>query len=261
VLVAVSDNMEMRTASSRVLTALILTTHSNMWDWFSEHVTEPTLHLLQTPITSHNDPGVHEKMPNNWIFRLFQQVQVTLLLRNNIRLVASNFIEGLDVEDYTCTARQSGGNSQVLYHVEAAVHLWLKFTPLPRSSFSTSRAIAAFISVASRVFKSTSFLYLQYIQDRIKTLRANLTNERVHLAKIPWEKLSHELKGHPLANPASLEAVAMENLKDLLWTVSGLPTPNLAPPEMAASYRKAAEVGGAAAAGSFMESIASPCLG
>jgi hypothetical protein len=188
-----------------------------MWDWFSQHVTEPIHHLLQVPITSHDDPSVQERMPNNWIFPPFQKIQLTLLLHSDVNLVTSNFIEGLDALDHMCTAQQSGSTSQILHHIEAAVYLWLRFTPLPGSFPSTSRAITKFVSVASAVFKSTDFLYLQYIQDCIKTLRANLTNERVCLTKIPWERLSQDLEEHPFTNPASAEAVAMKNLKGLLW--------------------------------------------
>jgi hypothetical protein len=108
VLAAVGNDTEARTASSQLLTALILIAHSNMWDWFSQHVTEPIHHLLQVPITSHNDPNVQEKMPNNWIFPPFRKIQLTLLLRSDVNLVTSNFIEGLDAPDHMCTAQQSG---------------------------------------------------------------------------------------------------------------------------------------------------------
>ena len=249
----------MRTTSSRVLTALILTAHSNMWDWFSHHVTQPVLYLQDVPIASRLNPDVQARLPNNWILCLYQTIHIATLVRpTTLHLVASKFIEGLVANDYVSPIRQTGKTSRVLHHAEAAVCLWLRFIPIPGSSFSTSRAIATFISVASTTFKNTNFLYLQYIQDRIKTLRASLTDERVHVTKIPWEKLSQELERHPFANPTSVEAIALGGLKKLLWKVSGLPIPNPTHPEMAPLDRRTVEVGGDVVIGSSVESITSP---
>lgn len=240
-LAKVDNDIEIRPAGARVLTALSLKAHSDMWAWFSRHVTEPILYLLEIPIERQQHRSVQARMPNSWIFRLFQRVQLSLMVHADIKLLAAEFFKGLDAPDYTCPY---GRESRALFHIEAAVSSWLSFHPRPGMSLITSRAVATFISAASTAFKSADFLYLSHIQDGVKHLRASLTNERIPLTRIPWGRLTEELKEHPLASPNSNEAIAVKRLRNVLWAVSGLPTSDPSLTKMAEQYREATKMGG-----------------
>jgi hypothetical protein len=231
-------HIETRPIVARVLTALSLKAHSDMWTWFSRHVTKPVVYLSNIPIASLEKENLQTTMPNNWIFSLFLKVRTQLLLKINIHLVASEFFEGSTAPDYTYAHTQE---SRILSLIEAAVAQWLQFHPFPAMSLTTSRAVATFISKACMAFKSTDFLYLSYIQNRIKTLRASLTNEKTDLTKVPWERLAEELAMHPLASPRSDEAIALKRLKNLLWVSSGLRHPHPMSSEMAEMAKEVQE--------------------
>ena len=244
----VDEDNEIRPAGSRVVTALSLKAHSDLWVWFSVHVTNPILRLLVIPIASRQDPEVQAQMPNEWIYPLFQKVEILLLLRKDINLVAADFFEGIDAPDYTTPYRTG---SKILSHVESAVSAWLRFYPRPGMSLTTSRAVATFISVASTAFGSSDFLYLSYVQDRVKTLAASLTTQKVALTKIPWGRLAEELNKHPLANPNSNKSIAVSRFRELMLLVSGLSGPDSISPYIAECYNTAVETGGDAGVAIF----------
>lgn len=125
-------------------------------------------------------------------------------------------------------------------------------------SLTTSRAVATFISTASTAFGSTDFLYLSYVQDRVKTLRASLTDQKILLRKIPWDRFAKKLEGHALGNPSSGESIAVKRLKEMLLAVSGLPDSIPIPREMAAQYKIAVEMGGDKGIAAFADFAALP---
>lgn len=244
----IDKHIEIQPAESRVLTALSLQAHMDMWTWFSWNVTEPVLLLLKTPIASHANEDVQSNIPNPWIYPLFQKVQLSLLLCKDLKLVATDFFEGVEAPIYTSTY---GVEPRIMIHVESAVALWLKFLPRPGMSLATSRAVANFIRITSKVFGGVDFLYLSFIQERIKTLRASLTDKKIPLPSISWEELVEALEVHPLANPHSDESVSVSRLRDFLWAVSGLP--NTFSPEMGEQYKIAVELGGVKGLAAFAD--------
>jgi hypothetical protein len=252
----VDKDNEIRPAGSRVVTALSLKAHSDLWTWFTEQVTNPVFHLLETPIASRHDPKVQAQMPNEWIYPLFQKVEILLLLNKDINLVAADFFKGLDAPNYTTPYRNG---SKILSHVENAVSAWLRFYPRPGMSLTTSRAIATFVSVASTAFGNSDFLYLSYVQDRVKTLAASLTVQKVALTKIPWGRLADELNHHPLANPNSNEYNAARRFKELTLLVSGLSGLDHISPDIAERYNTAVGTGGAAGVAIFADFGVLPC--
>lgn len=220
---ALADNIiNTKTAAARVLTALSLKAHSDIWSWFSNHVTCPVLGLEERRKSQRSN---QMEMPNQWIFPLFDAIRKQLAVKKAVDLKAADFFEGLDAPDY----KSSGGRMSILHHVERALFSWLDFQPRPGMILDTSRAVANFITTASRTFKNMNFLYLHCVQSRIETLCASLTVERIELKKIPWERFAEVLADHPLADPSSDEAVGLARLKDMLWISSGLPTPDNVP--------------------------------
>jgi len=252
-LIKIDENIETRPADSRILTALSLASHSDMWAWFRTQVTEPTWYLTTIPVTSSEDVRL-PKMPNDWIFPLFQAVQMPLLINNNINLQATKFFPGLIAPDYQAPASSGPMASRILRHVEGAVSMWLQFRPRPGMSMDTSRAVATFTTIARGAFKSPTFLYLNYIQNGIKRLRSILTEDKIPLTKVPWESLAEELKNHPLSHPDSNEARALDCLKELLWAISGIPSPHST--NMSICYREAVEIGGDAGVRDFTQFMA-----
>lgn len=241
--------IQTRPAVARVLTALSLKAHSDMWDWFSRNVTYPAQHLQELSLKSRYNTD-HPEMPNAWISNLFNRVVTLDLARSDINLQAAEFLEGLDAPNYTCPHNRK----PILYHVEEAVRLWLNFQPRPGMALETSKAIASLITTASGAFGNTDFLYLRYFQSRIDTLCASLTDEKISLVKIPWETLGDELMRHPLADPNSDEAIGVTILKDLLWITSGLPRPDPvseAVANLAEEYKKMVELQGNTGGESF----------
>lgn len=253
-LTKVDNDIEIRPAGAHVLTALSLKSHADMWAWFSHHVTKPTHYLVTVSIPSQDHDNVQKQMPNVWIFPLFWAVQLLLLSNSPIDLKAANYLEGLEAPDYKAPSERGfPGPPRIIYHVEAAVSLWLQFRARPGMSLATSRVVATFISLMSMAFKSINFLYLSHIQNSIKTFRASLTEEKIILTKVPWESLAKDLKNHPLADPSSHESIAVNNLKNLLWAISGFPSPDPTPTKMSIQYKTAVEIGGDAGVKHFSD--------
>jgi hypothetical protein len=251
----IDANIEIRPADARILTALSLQSHSDMWTWFDVHVTEPTRRLAGAPVGTLEDMGSPE-MPNEWIFPLFQSVRFSLIVSRDVRLKAKDFFPNLEAPNYEAPPGSRPMPSRVLGHVEAAIILWLQFRPRPGMALATSRAVATFTSVALGAFDSPDFLYLSSIQNGIKRLRSILTEENVELTKVPWEKLAEELEGHPLASPGSNETLALNYLKELLWAISSFPHPHRA--EKSGDYQRAVAVGGPEGIEVFAQHIVSP---
>ena len=230
-----------RPADVRILTALSLESHSDMWNWFKVQVTEPVHSLMTIPVTSLLTIQPTE-MPNAWIFPLFRSVRLGLLANNNISLQAKSFFPDIDAPDYTCPPGRGKLEPRILCHVEAAVTLWLQFRPRPGMSLTTSRAVATFISIARQAFSSSNFLYLDYIQHAVKSLRSSLVGGKTPLTKIPWQELAEELTHHPLALETSDASIVLASLKELLWAISTLPLPHST--NISTHYKKAIETGG-----------------
>ena len=224
---------------SQVLTALSLASHSTMWAWFNKNVTEPTRWLAMIPVSVLNkmEPP---KLENEWIFPLFQSIQLSLLLRHDIKLPAKEFFPDLNAPDYEACCKNGPTAPRILSHVESAVVLWLRFYSRPEMGLETSRAVATFISTTRKAFGSIDFLYLRSVQNGIKRLRSILTTEGISLTKVPWEKLANELSSHPLADPTSNEAILLNRMQNLLWTVSSLPHTST---EMTSRYWEAVKMG------------------
>jgi hypothetical protein len=236
--------IEICPAAARVFTALSLETHARMWEWFSQHVAKPVEYLMGIPLNAllSQTGELEKRMPNKWILPLFRRVQALNLARGEVTLTASDFIEGLEASGYKSAYSLS---RKVNHHIESAVYLWLGFSPRPGMSMITSKAVATFTSTLSAAFKSTNFLYLSYVQELTKrNFCLNLTAERTDLTDIPWGKFAKELENHPLARLSSPETVAVKTLKELLWAVSSLPSPEPVPTETAMEYKKAKEIGG-----------------
>ena len=215
--------IETKPAAARVLMALSLKAHSDIWNWFHEHVTQPVFNCdnhLDCISWREDIRGV--EMPNSWIAPLYTDVrsqqEKQRLVGGNVDLNAVDYFKDLGDEKYVSSSRMS-----TLYHVEHALFGWLDFRSRPGMILETSRAVASFITTASEALGNTDFLYLHCIQSRIKSIRANLTAEREYLPKIQWEGLYRALEDHPLANQDSSEAVGLARLKELLWVASGLP--------------------------------------
>lgn len=250
----VDANVETRPTDTRILAALSLRSHSEMWTWFDEQVTMPTKDLAANPISSLKATQL-PKMPNEWIFPLFQAVYMALLVGNSVDLKAESFFPDLiGAQDYNIPSGGSPTSSRILRHVEGAVASWLQFRSRPGMALDTSRAVATFTSIALKAFKSPSFLYLHYIQHGIKKLRSILTNEGIPLAQVPWERLAEELRSHPLASPNSDTTLAANCLEELLWSISSLPRPHST--DMSVHYKKAVEMGGVAGEEAFAQFMA-----
>jgi hypothetical protein len=249
-------DLEILSVDSRILTALSLASHSDMWTWFNNNVTEPTRRLAAIPIQSLQEM-VQPKLENEWIYPLFHSIHLSLLLCQDVKLAADKFFPGLEAPDYE--ARYKSGpidSKKILGYVESAVALWLRFQPRPGMSLDTSRGVATFISIARKAFGSLDFLYLSSVQNGVKKLRSILTVEGIHLTKVPWERLADELNSHPLADPNSEEAVVLSHVKRLLWAVSSLHNP--CPSETATRYKEAAKMGGSDGVEAFAQWIGQP---
>lgn len=252
-LAKIDANIEIRPTDARILTALSLESHSEMWTWFNKHVTEPTQYLTTIPISSSQDVEP-STIPNNWIFPLVQSVRLSLLIGKAITLEPKCFFPDLHgAPNYTAPPGSGLMATRIIHHVEAAVVLWLQFRPRPGMCLDTSRAVATFTSITRRIFKSSNFLYLNYIQIAVKKLRSTLTEEKIPLMKVPWEKLASELENHPLAHQDSRESLILDHLSELLWAISNLPHPH--PTDMSLQYKKAVEVGGNAGVEIFAKSM------
>lgn len=237
----IDANIETRPADARILTALSFESHSDMWNWFEAQVTVPTQYLITIPITSlfTIQPS---GMPNDWILPLFRLVRLKVLGSSGFSLEAKEFFPSLDAPNYTSSPGRGALEPRILHHVESAVALWLQFRARPGMSLNTSRAAATFTSIARRAFNSSDFLYLDYIQRTLKSLRSSLAGGKTPLTKIPWDGLAEQLTNHPLASPTTDEALALASLKELLWTISSLPLPHST--DMSTHYKKAVEMGG-----------------
>ena len=254
----IDANIEIQSTAARVLTALSLESHSDMWTWFDEQVTKPTRYLAEVPISALMDVQPHET-PNDWIFPLFQAVQMPVVIQKDIDLQVQHFFPKVEAPNYHAEPGRGPMPLRILYHVEAAVILWLQFHPRSGMKLSTSRAIATFTSIAREAFKNTDFLYLNSIQTGAKKLRSILTEEQVGLGEVPWQKLAEELKKHPLARPDSDEALALDRLKELLWATSGFPYPH--PSDMSGRYKRAVATGGGEGVEDFSEFMVQPRAG
>lgn len=245
-LAAVDEILQTHSANSQILTALSLQSHADIWAWFETQVTKPAQHLAKFPVPQliAMDPMKMPDnwMPNTWIFPLFQSLQARHLSAGSHRfsLVANQFFPGSNAPDYIVPGR----NYNPVQNTEAAVTLWLKFHPRPGMTLHNSRALATLISVASKAFHGSTFLYLNYIQQSLKHFRPHTARRRVPYESIKWEDVFQELCNHPLASPTSNESLILEHLKEFLWIVSNLPLPWTT--EMSIKYQKAVEVGGEA---------------
>ena len=138
-------------------------------------------------------------MPNPWIADLVLVVKMQLLCSTTVSLEAKRFFPELVAQDYKMGVCTYPKTRKVFDHVEVAITFWPQFHPRPGMSLPTSRAVATFISIEHEAFGSLNFLYLNHIQQGIRTLRALLTDERIGLADMRWERLSEEPK--PLNSP------------------------------------------------------------
>jgi hypothetical protein len=214
--------VELMPAAACVLTALSLKAHSDIWNWYRKHVTEPVLHFEKHLVSVAWTTDIKQmKTPNPWIAPLYKAARGGWEVWRKVQLKAADYFPDLGAEDYT-----SSRNMSTLSHIEHALFLWLDFKLRPRTTLETSRAVASFVTTASRALGNTDFLYLSSIQSHIKTLRVSLTVEGLDLSNIPWDRFSEALKYHPLANPESHEAIALARLKELRWIASGLPGPD-----------------------------------
>ena len=181
-------------------------------------------------------------MLNTWIFPLFQSLQTGHLSAGSRRfsLVANQFFPGSNAPDYIVPGR----NYDPVLHTEGAVILWLQFRSRPGMTLHNSRALATLISVVRKAFHSSTFLYLDYIQQSLKHFRPHTARTKMPQTSIKWEDLFQDLCNHPLASPTSNESLTLEDLKEFLWIVSNFPLPMST--EMSIKYQKAVEVGGEA---------------
>lgn len=252
----IDAHIETHPIDSRILVALSLESHANMWSWFSEQVTKPAWTVANIDMWSLVKKPL-PPMPNRWIANLVLSVRQQLATNSpTIVLKVKKFFPELELPDYTAGACTYGKPEKVVSHAEAAIILWLGFRPRPGMTLPASRAAASLLSVMLEAFGSPNFLYLNYIQHGIKKLRAILTDERVKLADVPWERLAEELKRHPLACPDSDETIALNRLKDLLWAISSFPVSR--PSQMSELYEAAKELGGDEGVHAFMEATAPP---
>lgn len=253
----IDASTETRPADARILTALSLESHSDMWNWFKVQVTEPIHSLMTIPITSLltiQPTG----MPNPWILPLFQSVRLGLLANKEVSLQAKNFFPNINAPDYTHPPGRGALGPRILCHVENAVILWLQFRPRPGMSLTTSRAVATFVSIARQAFNNSNFLYLDYIQHAVKSLRSSLAGGKMPLTKIPWQELAKELIHHPLTLETSDASLALASLKKLLWAISTLPLPHST--DMSIHYKKAIETGGDVGVELFAPFIVEKCV-
>ena len=241
-LAKIDADIEIRPSNSRILTALSLESHSNIWAWLEEQVTKPVQHLAKVPVTAWANTQL-PSLPNSWILELFNATRSLLLAHTQIVLNPQRFFPGINAQQYKAPpGRGEVTGSRILEHIEAAVISWLQFSPRPGMSLDTSRRVATLTSIAQQTFGNTDFLYLGYIQQALK---------RRSLVGVPWEVLAEQLKNHPLASPTSKESITLAHLKNLLWAVSGLSCPNSIPMspnsvQMSTSYERALELGGEA---------------
>ena len=247
-LATADKNLEIHPVNSQILTALCLQSHSDIWAWLETQVTQPAQHLakLTIPELIAIDPTKipDNWMPNTWILPLFQSLQAGHLASSDKRqfsLAAKQFFPGSNALDYVVPYHAYNP----IQHVEAAVMSWLQFHPRPGMTLCNSRSLATFISVVRKAFRSSNFLYLNYVQHLLKNFHPYTTRTKMHqISNNEWEELALELKNHPLASPMSHKSLVLEHLKEFLWTVSSLPLAK--PTEMSARYQKAVEVGGEA---------------
>lgn len=254
-LAKIDADIEILPSDSRILAALSLEAHSDIWAWLEEQVTNPVQQLAKTPVTAWANAQL-PSLPNGWILDLFTTTRSLLLTHAPVILVPQRFFPGIDAQEYKAPPRRGEvTGSRVLQHIEAAVILWLQFSPRPGMSLDASRRVAALTSIIRQAFGNADFLYLNYIQEALKRRRPFLG--------VSLEVLVQQLKDHPLAFSTSKESIALIHLKNLLWTVSGLshPDSNSTSPhsiEMSASYERALELGGEAGIKEFSAFFSPP---
>lgn len=242
---AIADEIvEIRPTNSRILMALSLQSHSDLWAWFETQVTKPAQLLanFQVPELIKLDPMEMPDnwMPNTWILPLFKSLQTGHLAAGarSFSLMANQFFPGSTAPDYIVPGRKW----DPIQRVEAAVVSWLQFRPRPGMTLYNSRALATLISVLCKTFHGSNFLYLDYIQRLLKNFRPHTERTKIPQTSIEWQDLTHGLNDHPLASLTSSESLTLETLKDFLCTVSSLPLRRST--EMSIKYQQAIKVGG-----------------
>ena len=239
-LAKIDADIEIRPSDSRILTALSLESHSDIWAWLEKQVTIPVQQLAKVPVTAWANMQL-PTLPNSWVLGLFTTTRSLLLAHARIILDPQRFFPGINAQEYTAPPHRGEiTESRILQHIEAAVISWLRFSPWPGMSLDTSRRVAALTSVVRQAFGNADFLYLSYIQQALRRGRPFMG--------VPLEALTQELKDHPLTSSTSKESITLIHLKNLLWTVSGLPhldstTTSPRSIQMSASYERALELG------------------
>jgi len=246
----IDANIELCPSGSRILTALSLQSHSDIWAWLEEQVTKPVEQLAKIPVTAWKDTQL-PSLPNGWILGLFTTMRSLLLAHTSIILHPQRFFPGINAQEYNVPpscGKVTG--SRILQHIEAAVVFWLQFSPQPGMSLQASRRVAALTSIIRQAFGNTDFLYLSYIQQALKSGRS--------LTEVLWEVLAQQLKNHPLSSPDSKESTTLTHLKNLLWTASGFcPPDSIAKSphsiQMSTSFGQALQLGGEAGIEQFSQ--------
>ena len=165
-LATVDEGIQICSANSRILTALSLQSHSDIWAWFETQVTKPAQLLAKFPVPQliKMDPKEMPDnwMPNTWIFPLFKSLQTGHLSAGSRQfpLVANHFFPDSTAPDYMVP----GCHYDPIQQTEAAVISWLQFHPRPGMTLDNSRVLATFISVTRKAFHGSTFLYLDCIQ-------------------------------------------------------------------------------------------------
>lgn len=248
-------NINLQYADVLVCTAISLRSLVDMWSWFDKQCSQPAMRLSKLSIE--NLLEYKRPLPNSWIHSLVQDVRLQLLQKSRpkVELVAQKYFSLLDAPLYQGERRKIATQQveETLRHVEGAVILWLKFPAESEARRETSQGIATFISVVHSALKNYNFLYLHQIQRCIKSLRSNLTDQKIRLSLIPWQQLSTELSYHPLAQEQSKEALALHLLVEHLQTVTNRPSQST--PQMLMDYQQALQTGGELGVDQFTQSL------
>lgn len=254
-----NTSIELQGADIRVCTAISYISLSEMWKRFDEQCSQPARDLAKLDIRRLIEVPFESPFPNTWIHILVRDVRLQLLKNPKesptVVLEAQNYLSLPDAPNY-CGRRKKASNrkeEETLLHVESAVIFWLKFPGETKERRDTSQGVATFISVTRSVFKNYNFLYLRHIQHTIKQLRFYLTDQKINLPDIPWDKLTTELAHHPLAQEQSREALALHHLVEHLHTISNRPSHTI--PQMSADYKLALQTGGKQGVTQFVESL------